>query len=155
MSDQATPIHIISIDYLQKLHVDGIPTGAHVTRAEEAILRAILGHSHCATKDFILTAVYGGRDEPEIKIIDVFVTRLRAKLGQHRDAIITVWGRGYARHPNYRIEPKDTPLVAVGVDAKLIEDVAFASDEPIDAIVSRLLTAERNRLWSPDETEAA
>jgi two-component system cell cycle response regulator CtrA len=45
------------------------------------------------SKDNILDHLYGGMDEPEIKIIDVFICKLRKKIGLHR--IETVWGRGY------------------------------------------------------------
>ena len=50
------------------------------------------------TKEMVLDHLYGGRDEPELKIIDVFVCRLRKKLAQATDGkhyIETVWGRGY------------------------------------------------------------
>ena len=50
------------------------------------------------TKEMFLNQLYGGMDEPEPKIIDVFMCKLRKKLaeasgGQHY--IETVWGRGY------------------------------------------------------------
>ena len=50
------------------------------------------------TKEMFLSALYQGQDEPELKIIDVFICKLRKKLsaatgGQHY--IETVWGRGY------------------------------------------------------------
>src|SRR3954464_5655836 len=50
------------------------------------------------TKEMFLNQLYGGMDEPEPKIIDVFICKLRRKLaeasgGQHY--IETVWGRGY------------------------------------------------------------
>ena len=52
------------------------------------------------TKEMFLTHLYGGRDEPELKIIDVFVCKLRKKLATAGDnaatCIETVWGRGYA-----------------------------------------------------------
>jgi two-component system cell cycle response regulator CtrA len=49
------------------------------------------------TKDMILAHVYGGRDEPEIKIVDVFICKLRKKLisACGEACIETVWGRGY------------------------------------------------------------
>jgi two-component system cell cycle response regulator CtrA len=46
----------------------------------------------------ILDHLYGGMDEPEVKIIDVFVCKLRKKLAQATGGshyIETVWGRGY------------------------------------------------------------
>ena len=46
----------------------------------------------------ILNRMYGGMDEPELKIIDVYICKLRKKLAAAsggRDYIETVWGRGY------------------------------------------------------------
>ena len=59
------------------------------------------------TKEMFLNHLYGGMDEPELKIIDVFICKLRKKLqvatgGQHY--IETVWGRGYVlRNPGDEI----------------------------------------------------
>ena len=50
------------------------------------------------TKEMFLNHLYGGMDEPELKIIDVFICKLRKKLAQATgdDSYIqTVWGRGY------------------------------------------------------------
>lgn len=50
------------------------------------------------TKEMFLNHLYGGIDEPELKIIDVFVCKLRKKLAQASNGenyIETVWGRGY------------------------------------------------------------
>lgn len=47
------------------------------------------------TKEMFLAHLYGDRDEPECKIIDVFICRLRKKLGVHGSYIETDWGRGY------------------------------------------------------------
>ena len=50
------------------------------------------------TKDMFLDHLYGGVDEPELKIIDVFVCKLRKKIAaaNRGDSLIaTVWGRGY------------------------------------------------------------
>jgi two-component system cell cycle response regulator CtrA len=50
------------------------------------------------SKEMFLNHLYGCEDEPEIKIIDVFICKLRKKLmdasGGH-DYIETIWGRGY------------------------------------------------------------
>jgi len=65
-----------------------------------------MGLSNCSpcakastlTKEMFLDHLYGGMDEPEIKIIDVFVCKLRKKLVQATGGnhyIETVWGRGY------------------------------------------------------------
>lgn len=49
------------------------------------------------TKEMFLTHLYEGRKEPEMKIIDVFICKLRRKLADAGapDVIETVWGRGY------------------------------------------------------------
>jgi two-component system cell cycle response regulator CtrA len=50
------------------------------------------------SKDMFFSQLYGGMDEPVIKIIDVFISKLRKKLGDAsngKDYIETVWGRGY------------------------------------------------------------
>lgn len=50
------------------------------------------------TKEMFLNRLYGGMDEPELKIIDVFICKLRKKLSQAtggENYIETVWGRGY------------------------------------------------------------
>ena len=59
------------------------------------------------TKEMFLNHLYGGMDEPELKIIDVFICKLRKKLekaaGEHH--IETVWGRGYVlRDPKPKAE---------------------------------------------------
>jgi two-component system, cell cycle response regulator CtrA len=51
------------------------------------------------SKEVLLSHLYGGMDEPEIKIIDVFICKLRKKLSNAsggKDYIETIWGRGYA-----------------------------------------------------------
>ena len=56
------------------------------------------------TKEMLLNHLYGGMDEPEIKIIDVFICKLCKKLANAsfgKDYIETVWGRGYTlREPD-------------------------------------------------------
>ena len=53
---------------------------------------------------------YGGMDEPEMKIIDVFICKLRKKLASASSGkkyIETVWGRGYVmRQPTDQEEVK-------------------------------------------------
>src|SRR5262249_17399843 len=50
------------------------------------------------TKEMFLNHLYGGMDEPELKIIDVFICKIRKKLGKAsngKNYIETMWGRGY------------------------------------------------------------
>jgi len=71
----------------------------HLTIKEYAILELLVMNSTTViTKDKFLDKLYGGRDEPEIKIIDVFVCKLRKKLADASGGtnyIETIWGRGY------------------------------------------------------------
>ena len=59
------------------------------------------------SKEMFLNHLYGDMDEPEAKIIDVFMCKLRKKLANAsdgRDYIETVWGRGYAlREPTNQV----------------------------------------------------
>jgi two-component system, cell cycle response regulator CtrA len=70
----------------------------HLTGKEYAILELlVLRKGMVLTKEAFLNHLYGGMDEPEMKIIDVFICKLRKKLAQAGvDSLIgTVWGRGY------------------------------------------------------------
>lgn len=73
-------------------------TALHLTGKEYAILELLaLRKGSVLTKEAFLNHLYGGIDEPEMKIIDVFVCKLRKKLAHAGvDGLIgTVWGRGY------------------------------------------------------------
>ena len=66
----------------------------HLTGKEYAILELlVLRKGMVLTKEAVLNHVYGGMDEPEMKIIDVFICKLRKKLAQAgADNLIgTVW----------------------------------------------------------------
>ena len=71
----------------------------HLTGKEYGILELLCRRKGTTlTKEMFLDHLYGGMDEPEIKIIDVFVCKLRKKLTQATGGshyIETVWGRGY------------------------------------------------------------
>jgi two-component system cell cycle response regulator CtrA len=78
------------------VRVDG--NEVHVTGKEYAILELlVLRKGVVLTKEAFLNHLYGGMDEPEMKIIDVFICKLRKKLALAGAAnlIGTVWGRGY------------------------------------------------------------
>ena len=71
----------------------------HLTGKEYGILELLsLRKGTTLTKEMFLNHLYGGMDEPELKIIDVFICKLRKKLAAAADGmnyIETVWGRGY------------------------------------------------------------
>jgi len=79
------------------VEVDGQPL--HLTGKEYGILGLLsLRKGTTLTKEVFLNDLYGGMDEPELKIIDVFVCKLRKKLNAAtggENYIETVWGRGY------------------------------------------------------------
>ena len=73
-------------------------TRVQLTGKEYAILELlVLRKGIVLTKEIFLNHLYGGMDEPEIKIIDVFICKLRKKLQNAgiTNLIGTVWGRGY------------------------------------------------------------
>jgi two-component system cell cycle response regulator CtrA len=99
----------------------------HLTGKEYGIVELLsLRKGATVTKEMFLNHLYGGMDEPEIKIIDVFVCKLRKKLahatgGKHY--IETVWGRGYVLR-----DPAAMPAATIVVGP---EDVgARAAQEP-------------------------
>jgi two-component system cell cycle response regulator CtrA len=71
----------------------------HLTGKEYQILELLARRKGATlTKEMFLNHLYGGMDEPELKIIDVFICKLRKKLtsaSRGKDYIETVWGRGY------------------------------------------------------------
>lgn len=79
------------------VEVDG--THVHLTGKEYAMLELMaLRKGSTLTKEVFLNHLYGGIDEPELKIIDVFICKLRKKLStamKGENPIETVWGRGY------------------------------------------------------------
>ena len=71
----------------------------HLTGKEYQMLELLsLRKGTTLTKEMFLNHLYGGMDEPELKIIDVFICKLRMKLASASNGvnfIETVWGRGY------------------------------------------------------------
>ncbi|MEQ3626356.1 MAG: response regulator transcription factor [Celeribacter sp.] len=96
--------------------VEANSRAVHLTGKEYQMLELLsLRKGTTLTKEMFLNHLYGGMDEPELKIIDVFICKLRKKLSQATGGdnyIETVWGRGYVlRDP----EPQEmTPRVAIG-----------------------------------------
>jgi len=80
----------------------------HLTGKEYGILELLsLRKGTTLTKEMFLNHLYGGMDEPELKIIDVFICKLRKKLSTATGGdnyIETVWGRGYVLRDPDEIE---------------------------------------------------
>ena len=86
---------VVNLDS-RTVDVDGKPL--HLTGKEYGILELLsLRKGTTLTKEMFLNHLYGGMDEPEVKIIDVFICKLRKKIEQMtgENYIETVWGRGY------------------------------------------------------------
>ncbi|MBP1807792.1 response regulator transcription factor CtrA [Rubellimicrobium aerolatum] len=79
------------------VQVDG--ESVYVTGKEYQMIELLaLRKGSTVTKEMFLNYLYGGIDEPELKIIDVFICKLRRKLAAalgHNPPIETIWGRGY------------------------------------------------------------
>ena len=86
------------------VEVDDKPV--HLTGKEYQMLELLsLRKGTTLTKEMFLNHLYGGMDEPELKIIDVFICKLRKKLSQAtggENHIETVWGRGYVLRDDKR-----------------------------------------------------
>ena len=107
----------------------------HLTGKEYQMLELLsLRKGTTLTKEMFLNHLYGGMDEPELKIIDVFICKLRKKLAtaaEGKNFIETVWGRGYvlregappcparktsAKPPERSLQKRLTSLIAMRRD---------------------------------------
>jgi two-component system cell cycle response regulator CtrA len=97
--------------------VDVAGQTVHLTGKEYQMLELLsLRKGTTLTKEMFLNHLYGGMDEPELKIIDVFICKLRKKLTEAtggENYIETVWGRGYVLRDPEPGEMEGTPL-AIG-----------------------------------------
>ena len=107
--------------------VKGIPI--HLTGKEYEMMELLsLRKGSTLTKEMFLNHLYGGMDEPELKIIDVFICKLRKKLTvatKGKNYIETVWGRGYVLRepmggkmpPKMPQKPPQKPQIAPTIGA--------------------------------------
>src|SRR5688572_28025516 len=68
------------------------------TREFQLLELLALRQGSTITKEMIVYQLYGGLDEPELKIIDVYTCKVRKKLADvsgGKNFIETIWGRGY------------------------------------------------------------
>ena len=104
----ATGKFTVNLDQ-KTVEVEGAPV--HLTGKEYQMLELLsLRKGTTLTKEMFLNHLYGGMDEPELKIIDVFICKLRKKLANAsggKNYIETVWGRGYVLR-----EPEDIRVSA-------------------------------------------
>lgn len=108
----------------------------HLTGKEYRILELLSRRKGTTlTKEMFLDHLYGGMDEPEIKIIDVFVCKLRKKLAQATGGshyIETVWGRGYVLR-----DPAPNPgLQKTRENSDRVDNVRFQSPHQVTRILT-------------------
>jgi two-component system cell cycle response regulator CtrA len=100
---------VVNLDS-KTVEVSGAPV--YLTAKEYQMLELLsLRKGTTLSKEMFLNNLYGGMDEPQQKIIDVFMCKLRKKLANAsggKDYIETVWGRGYVLHPTDEEEVKIT-----------------------------------------------
>ena len=98
---------LVSLD-AKTVEVNG--SRVHLTGKEYQMLELLsLRKGTTLTKEMFLNHLYGGMDEPELKIIDVFICKLRKKLAnasEGRNFIETVWGRGYVLREPHEVEER-------------------------------------------------
>ncbi|HIP23121.1 MAG TPA: response regulator transcription factor [Rhodobacteraceae bacterium] len=99
---------VVNLD-AKTVEANGRPV--HLTGKEYQMFELLsLRKGTTLTKEMFLNHLYGGMDEPELKIIDVFICKLRKKLSTAlggENYIETVWGRGYVlREPIAVEEPQ-------------------------------------------------
>ena len=98
---------IVNVD-AKTVHVKQIRV--NLTGKEYRMLELLsLRRGTTITKEMFLSQLYGGMDEPEIKIIDVFMCKIRKKLAiasGGKDYIETVWGRGYLLREPQEVKAK-------------------------------------------------
>jgi two-component system cell cycle response regulator CtrA len=98
------------------VEVGGKPV--HLTGKEYQMLELLsLRKGTTLTKEMFLNHLYGGMDEPELKIIDVFICKLRKKLSEATgddNYIETVWGRGYVLRDPDPGQDEHKPLAVNG-----------------------------------------
>ena len=96
---------VVNLD-AKTVEANGRPV--HLTGKEYQMFELLsLRKGTTLTKEMFLNHLYGGMDEPELKIIDVFICKLRKKLSNALDGenyIETVWGRGYVLREPEAIE---------------------------------------------------
>ena len=98
----------LAINFATKMAVVG-DQQLHLTGKEYQMLELLFRRQGTTiTKEMFIEHLYGGMDEPEAKIIDVFICKLRKKISSLADGanyIQTVWGRGYTlREPVHEPE---------------------------------------------------
>lgn len=113
----------------------------HLTGKEYGILELLaLRKGTTLTKEQFLNHLYGGIDEPELKIIDVFICKLRKKMSQASEGenyIETVWGRGYVLREPSEIAAAEKSMAASKAHAAKTPPKVAAKSATAHRVTSR------------------
>lgn len=145
-----------------QLERDDYPS-QRLTRIEARLLLGIARRRGCMDKGALYTELYGTRADaemPEPKIVDVMVCKLRHKLEAvgARDAVVTVWGRGYQMNrPGFDVNLVDEDHVAIPMDGTTVERLdrlAIATGRTVpqltQACLAEGLKALERKAWGSD-----
>lgn len=120
----------------QMVEVDGEPI--RLTGREYAIIELLaVRRGATLSKEIFLNHLYGGMEEPEFKIIDVFICKLRKKLADAlggENYIETVWGRGYVLREPEKTKSDKPKLIESNESHRSSED--FKGSSPSDIHVA-------------------
>jgi two-component system, cell cycle response regulator CtrA len=97
LANSVITIGVLSVNMTAKV-VKVAGTEVYLTGREYDVVEFLaLRRDQVVSREALMCHMYGGRDEPELKILDVFTCKLRKKLAAHtnQQVIETVWGRGY------------------------------------------------------------
>jgi two-component system, cell cycle response regulator CtrA len=98
----------------------------HLTAKEYQMLELFsLRKGKTLTKEMFLNHLYDGMDDPEMKIIDVFICKLRKKLHSAsggKDYIETVWGRGHVLRESPEVGATIPPDSFRAANAEVVTD---------------------------------
>lgn len=77
--------------------VPDVPRCLKLTKKEAGVLTGLMKRARATKEQLLYDGWYDGvTDEPDLKIVDVFICKLRGKLGKFELKIDTEWGFGYS-----------------------------------------------------------
>lgn len=121
--DRGMPSEMVQLPNCQYWPLRGVLHGADgravsLTRLEAEALNLLIERPHSTvSKEMLMQRLYNDLDEPQIKIIDVFICKVRKKIRAATgglDVVETIWGRGYAYIPE-GFTPEYTNHIKAGV----------------------------------------
>lgn len=120
------------------LLIDGIKQPGHLTRTEVRTLIGIFSSKVAYNLDQFLNN-YAEADEPDDNLFKVYIYKIRSKLGEHKRAIKTVWGKGYISHPDYTLSLVEAGFVNVPVPAAMLAELAFYDRSSPQDFITKML----------------